>query len=232
MNKRQIMRKSKFIVLWILISSLSACANFPRIYSGKSVHGWVIDAKTKQPIKDVVVVEIWELYGHDSILQMEGDINGYVHIAETLTDKNGYYEFSDWGPKFTMNGRMDKWSPQLIFYKFGYDDVRHQNHVSGNLHPDNTVSEHSGEKVVLARNEGSPKEYEKAIGSLDDVLRLWSYRKGFECQWVNVPRFAAELIKLSNFFRENRVNNSFPRLTSFPEKKCGDRDQMLKDYLK
>lgn len=229
------MRITNLIPLWLILGALTGCANIPKIYSGEAIHGWVIDAQTKQPIEDVVVLEIWELNGFDSILQMESDHNGNVHIAETLTVKNGYYSFPDWGPKFTMNGRMNESSPHLVFYKFGYDDVHLRNTVSGNLNLDNRISEHSGKKIEMVKFEDSPKEYHNKLGSIYSVLHLSDYRSGFDCMWENIPIFSAKMIKLESFFREHKVwlniGSGYPRIDSFVDEKCGDPRNLLERYL-
>jgi len=227
------MYKYKFIIFGLVTLALTGCANLPHIYSGKAVHGWVVDAKNNEPIEGVIVVEIWELFGNQNIIYDEGDHNGNIHIAETLTDKKGHYEFSKWGPKFTMDGSMDESSPHLIFYKFGYDDVQLHNRVSGNPNRDNSVSEYTGKIIKLEKFNGTPEEYQIKLENLEYVLSLSSNRKGLKCSWAKMPKFTAEMIQLSRYFEKYRISNgSFPPFESIPKSKCGDRDTILKDYLK
>lgn len=219
---------SKFSVLFLMISTvaLSGCTSFPRIYSGESIHGWVIDAKTKQPVKDVVVVEVWELQGG-----WHTDHTANIHIAETLTDEEGYYVFPDWGPKFTTEGVLSRASPFLTYYKFGYEVARRQNSITGNMNPDNSVSEHSAEKIDLVKFEGEEKLYAKKLASVYGFLQGNSYREPFKCMWKKVPVFTSEIIKAERYFRKNGIYSSLPRLGYFSAPECSDPEEILKDYL-
>jgi len=116
----------KTLVIFMVFSALSGCTSMPHIYSGDAIEGWVIDSKTKQPIEGVVVVEIWGLEGG-----FHSDYTANIHIAETLTDNKGYNSFNDWGPKLTVQGAMGSFAPRLVFYKFGYEDVRLSKNVNG-----------------------------------------------------------------------------------------------------
>lgn len=228
------MKFSQSIAMLILLSALSGCANFPRIYSGEAIQGRVIDSETKQPIEDVVVLEIWELQGQDSFFQLESDHNGNVHIAETLTDKKGYYSFPEWGPTFTMNGHLNESSPHLVFYKFDYDVIHLHNTVSGNLNRDSRVSEHSGKTIEMEKFNGTPKEYHRSLSSIYSVLQLSSYRDAFDCMWEKIPVFSSEMIKLGTYFRQNRVwlniGSGYPRIESFDKKGCGNPRVLLKGF--
>lgn len=221
-----IMVQKKLVLLCLVISLLTGCTSLPRIYSGEEVHGWVIDSKTKQPIKDVVVVEIWELEGG-----WHTDHTANIQIAETLTDEEGYYSFPEWGPSFTVDGRMSGSSPHLVFYKFGYDDVTRMNTVSGNLNLDNSVSEHSGKKIELVKFEGDEKLYPKKLGFFYGFLQSSSYRKPFKCMWKKVPIFTSEMIKAERYFRHKGIYSNFPSLGYFSAPECQDPEEILKGYL-
>jgi len=221
------MLQIKLVILFTVLGLITGCTSFPRIYSGDEIHGWVIDSKTKQPIKDVVVVEIWKLRGG-----MHVDHTANIHIAETVTDENGYYEFSNWGPRFTMSGWMDRSSPFLKFYKFGYLPAHRMNRIGGRPILDYSESEHSGKKIKLEKFEGVPKEYQKKLGSIYGILQTSHYRSSFDCVWVNIPMFTFEMIKVGEYFRKNRVGTGFPSLTSLPDPGCENPEEILKGYLK
>jgi len=213
-------------MLFLMAGFISGCTSFPRIYSGEEVHGWVVDEKTGEPIEDVVVVIAWELQGG-----WHTDHTANIHIAEAITDKKGYYFFPDWGPKFTTDGTISGSSPRLVFYKFGYDDAKRMNTVSGNLNPDNSVSEHSDEIIRLEKFEGEEKLYAKKLSSVYGFLQSNSYRKPFKCMWKKVPIFTSEIIKAERYFRHKGIYSSLPGLGYFSAPECRNPEEILKDYL-
>ena len=216
---------SALLMLCVVIA-ISGCTSFPRIYSGESIHGWVVDSKTKQPIKDVVVVEIWELQGG-----WHTDHTANIHIAETVTNEEGYYVFPDWGPRLTTDGSLSRSSPWLVFYKLGYEVARRRNSITGNMNPDNSVSEHSGEKVELVKFEGEDDLYAKKLSSVDGLLRLSSYREPFKCMWKKIPVFTSEMIKAKRYFRNKSIYSSLPRFGTLSAPECSNPEGILKDYL-
>lgn len=98
---------------------LNGCA-IGGTYSAKSIEGWVVDAKTKQPIEGAVVVATWDLsWG------MENNRSYYMTLMESVTDAAGRYSFPAWGPKSTakrvpISARFFGLDPELMFFKSGY----------------------------------------------------------------------------------------------------------------
>lgn len=217
----------KLVLLWTLCILMASCTSLPRIYSGESIHGWVLDSKTKEPIKDVVVVEVWELEGG-----WHTDHTANIQIAETLTDKEGYYSFPEWGPTFTTDGTVSGSSPRLVFYKFGYEDIRLSNAISGNPNRDYRISEHSGEKIELVKFVGEEKLYAKKISSIHGALQLNSYRKPLKCTWKKIPIYTSEIIKAERYFRHKNIYSSLPSLGYYSAPECQNPEVILKDYLK
>jgi hypothetical protein len=196
------------------------------MYSAEALDGWVIDSKTKQPVKGVVVVEIWELRGG-----LHTDHTANIHIAETVTDANGYYSFPDWGPKFTMSGWMNRSSPFLKFYKFGYVPVGKRNRVGGRPILDYSVSEHSGKKIKLEKFDGAAEQYPKKLGSVYSFLRLGYSRGPFACMWKQVPIFTSEMIKAEKHFRQRNIYSALPSFSSLSAPDCRKPEEYLKGYL-
>ena len=67
----------------------------PDTYSAAPIHGWVVDAETKQPLEGVHVVAQW-------ILQtglLHGEHTSRLHIVETVTDPKGGYQLPRVGAK-------------------------------------------------------------------------------------------------------------------------------------
>ena len=94
-----------------------ALAADPDTYSAAPIHGWVVDAETKQPLEGVHVVAQW-------ILQtglLHGEHSTRLHIMETVTDQSGAYHFPGWGPKpRPFLARFDGFDPMLTFFKPGH----------------------------------------------------------------------------------------------------------------
>jgi len=222
------MHSVKLILLVAVMIFVSACTSMPRIYSGDEVHGWVVDSKTKEPIEDVVVVIVWELEGGF----IHTDHTANIHIAEAVTNNKGFYSFESWGPKITVDGRRSSSTPRLVFYKFGYDSEYRLNSISGNLNPDNSISEHSGKKIELRKFEGLPKIYERKLGSIYSILETSHYRKSFDCTWTKIPKFTVEMIKAGDYFREKHIGTGFPSINSLPDSDCMNPEIILKDYSK
>jgi len=222
------MQRFKFILMFVMLGLVTGCTSLPRFYSGEEVHGWVVDSVTKEPIKDVVVVEVWELEGGFP----HTDNTANIHIAETLTDEKGYYSFPGWGPKFTVDGKLSESSPLLVFYKFGYKNKNFLNQISGNLNPDNSVSEHSGKKIELIKFTGALEDYPKALGSFYLFLTLRDSREALRCQWTKVPIFTSEVIKAERYFKQKRIYSSLPHLGALSAPECGNPGEILKEYLK
>lgn len=86
----------------------------PPAYSAKEIRATVVDGSTGQPLEDVVVVARWVL------ARMYGD-GPQLHIAESVTDRQGKFLIPAWGPKPrpALMALTDK-SPQLLLFKHGY----------------------------------------------------------------------------------------------------------------
>jgi len=150
--------KRNLLFIFILlgaVASLVACAT-PLTYSAKEIHGQVVDAETGQPIEGVVVVAQWILFqvgsGHGPRLQ----------IIETVTDKDGKYAFSAWGPKphapFTELVDRD---PEILIFKSGYEP---RGLVNITARDDAVrISDWDGKAVKLKKPQGDLESYAKKI---------------------------------------------------------------------
>lgn len=110
--------KTKFTIMLCLtfvFLSTTAC--------GKTFHGKVIDADTKEPIEGAVVVASW----NESTATIAGGSSRFKDVKETLTNKNGEWKIR--GPKgdsfiaqvFAMiPGIYYTKAPEFIIFKPGY----------------------------------------------------------------------------------------------------------------
>lgn len=113
--KRMLLVASIALVAFVLINSLSG-TQWLLFYDG-SIHGAVIDAETREPIKGAIVVGLWEL----SQFLSQGD-GGYAKVSLVQTDKEGKFTIPFWARfkpwKFYMH--LHDTSPQIAIYRPGY----------------------------------------------------------------------------------------------------------------
>jgi len=99
-------------------------------FLGKQLRARVVDGNSKQPLEGVVVFALW---GTRTIDGEDITAHGVVHVAEALTDKDGFFTIPAWGPLpivrqygltipwYAINpDRFIHANPYLVFYKEGY----------------------------------------------------------------------------------------------------------------
>jgi len=95
----------------------ASIADLPLFYSAKETRARIVDEVTGQPIEGAVVVAQW-------ILASIPERGPLLHIAESVTDKNGEFVIPAWGPKprrpFTF---LKAFSPELLIFKHGYQPL-------------------------------------------------------------------------------------------------------------
>ena len=235
------MHTIRFMSLLIMVGLITGCTTFPRFYLGADeIHGKVVDAETKQPIKDVVVVAVWELYG--GIFERQHTAN--LVLRETVTDEDGNYSFDSWGPRFTISGYLEDESPDLIFYKFGYKSEWMNDYYAQLMFKDlrwyeasYKRLEWSGRTLELKKFVGTPIDYSKVTSSLDSFLEYGRWYRG--CDWKRVPRYTAAMVKLTQYLASTSAYGGPSSLTLDQLRANGSRcgfnagevDKLLGEYL-
>ena len=109
-----------------LLVALSGCAATPvqtDWHDRDSYAGWITDASTGNPIEGVVVVAVWGILRRNYTLVAEGNPDKeIIRLEETLTDKEGRFQFSPLGyydPPFGWQ-RDEVAFPLLRIFKPGY----------------------------------------------------------------------------------------------------------------
>jgi hypothetical protein len=179
-----ILHRSRALLLG-LIAALAmgpavALAADPDTYSAAPVHGWVVDAETRQPLEGVHVVAQW-------ILQtglLHGQHTTRLHIMETVTDPSGAYQFPGWGPKpRPFLSSLDVFDPMLTFFKPGYVPLDRTN-----FHPPQTgalrTSVWDGRTIELRPFRGTPREWLRYVRHMQFTL-AWGQVVGDVPQQVN-----------------------------------------------
>lgn len=183
----------------LFILALPACAT-PLTYSAEPIEAWIVDAETKQPIEDVIVVAHWELVG-----PMENYPVGQIEVLESVTDKNGRFHFPAWGPKLHLApfSYLTDSDPELLFFKSGYKYIS----VSNSLYlrpkkyyydgmPGGTkekptgskrISFWNGETIKMERFGGAAEKYLDNFSDFNTTLGLVVLHDPEACDWKKIP---------------------------------------------
>jgi len=147
------------ISILMAVASLVGCT----VYSADPITATVVDADTGAPIEGVNVVAAWELAGGIN----DGAVVGYANLMETITDKNGYFHFSNWGPRLTPYGKVRLNAPVILLFKSGYRFVEFANNgrAGANASP-KLKSDWDGKSVSMKRFVGTATQYEESFLNL------------------------------------------------------------------
>ena len=216
---------------------VSACAT---TYSAKPIAARVVDADSGVPLEGVNVVAHW-LMEDPVAARGQGDLE----LMETVTDRNGEFQFPAWGPKAIPTGtppgtRLTNQDPAIIFFKSGYwpHAVSNDSHPSMLNRPQDLGepvrdSQWDSKAIKLKRFNAEPQVYVTAIGSV-----LTSVSWG-ECGWKRIPRMIIALNRESDRLKGEGVVKSavaWPSIAHLEANearhKCGSVGEVFKDYQK
>lgn len=217
----------------MLFMPLYGCSNS---YSAREIEAWVVDAETAAPVQGVNVVAYWELeFG------LEGGGAYEMEILETVTDENGRFYFSGWGPKEIPSGlpseaRLKDRDPSIVFFKSGYEGKTVGNDrpiisMSGHGEPVRT-SEWNGKKIRLTRFKGRPDEYAIEVAALMSSLHFVEI--GRACEWMHLPKMIAAIWtqiqelndkKLGSIYLPSDLIGNLPR-----QRECGDARTFFREH--
>ena len=179
------------------VHTLAGCA-VPPYYTAENLDARVIDAETKQPISDAVVVALWVLKGG-----MESSPIASLKVEEATTDEMGRFHIPGWGPLARpSNGYLDVLDPELVILKHGYLLLRASNYneaIPVHTLVDKAVrtSNWNGRDIGLERDKGDQTRYANAFYSAFGPLSGFVFNSD-DCKWKQMPRtvhaFEAERI--------------------------------------
>ena len=216
--------KVKVIILGATVFALSACNR----YSAEPIEGWVVDADTKRPIEDVIVVANWQLHKSTAAGKVPA---AHLNIMETLTDKYGLFYFDTWGPTFAKWGFFIDRDPALFFYKEGYEYHSVQNPLPSEI--DNSRVRRSvwnGATIELKEFEGDLNDLASHLSLLHNSMYTILY--GNKCEWKKTPMLVLAIARQEKIFRENNVHNTLTSLDDISGYKCGSAEEYLDRYKK
>lgn len=173
----------------VCLAALPACAT-PLTYSAESIEAWVIDAETKKPIDDAVVVAHW-LLEESTIVSITVRRVGDLMVMESVTDKSGRFYFPAWGPiRHWGRSRLTYMDPEIIIFKSGYEYRRLANEttkeaIGGKAFPVRK-SRWNGKTIELKPFKGTVEAYEDHFESLNDALEHTATDNPKECGWKKI----------------------------------------------
>ena len=224
------------LLLFPFLGALPACAG-PTTYSAEAIEARVVDADTKQPLEGVVVVAHWVLEGGIHV-----DRVGDLMILESVTDKEGKFIFSAWGPiRHWKSSRLTYMDPEILIFRSGYEYLRLTNEptpeaLGGKAFPVRT-SRWNGKTIELKRFRGKGEKYAEHIYWLSVALdRIHDFARGAKtCTWKNTPQILVALHKISVDFEKKNVRlhgGRIHRIEDIPMYPgCGSPKEYFKAFL-
>jgi hypothetical protein len=207
-------------------------------YSASPISATVIDAETRQPLGDVIVLVVWALENSN------GGGGPFWIYEETVSNKDGRFEFAGWGPTKVPQDRGDPpWrlsteQPIMYLFKSGYPFRSVSNEWESWMLGNRTwtgdpvrSSMWNNKSIELRRFQGTEQEYLNSLSMTAGRLPLQ------ECKWAKFPRLTAALVRE----RGDRVppykSNSLPTMKSLQEKAadqpgCAPPSEVLGPFLK
>lgn len=224
----KIIRNKKLIILGLIILLIifswyfRVFTGYPFQYSAKEIEAWVIDAKTKKPIQNVIVVAHWQLTGG-----FEGHNNvGQLKVMETTTDRNGRFFFPAWGPLRPSAGGMRSASPRLILFTPEHlpKILRNRQHNLDFLTKVRESDWH-GKKIELDSQTRLPAKYVRMFsGPLKTSLE--SLVKSKRCDWMHAPRMFATYFREAESLEKQGAERYLMNI-SLPKTYCGNVQEIL-----
>ena len=187
----------RLMLVMTVIGWMTGCTYLPRVYLGEGeMRGKVVDAETKEPIKNAVVVAIWQLEGG----WFHAEYTGNIALLETTTDEQGNFVLDSWGPRFGMSGWLDDETPELIAYKkgylFGWISAWLEEGVFMPMTPLNVPPKFYKSDFItmeMKKYEGSANQYSGKLDNIDEFINGYS---GNRCDWKKVPMFTTKMLEI------------------------------------
>ena len=219
----------------LFVAMLLPLQSYAFFYSAKPIEAWVVDAETKKPLEGVIVVAHWQLKGG-----LEGgNPVGQMMVMETVTDKNGRFHFSAWGPKLRpWYGELKNQSPGILLFKSGYEyrdlyNNRIRKNSRGVL-----FSEWDKKIIELGKFKGTEEGYAEHVYGLGlNIGSMLDFASGDKkCEWKKVPRMLVTLDRIgADFDNRNirvgawRLGAHILRIDDIPQH-CGSPKEFLGGY--
>ncbi len=178
------------------------------IYSTKAITGKIVDAETGEPLSGVNVVAQWRIDR-----KMVGDEKSLLKIMETVSNKDGNYDFPAWGPVVLPPlANFGQGSDPLIYYfKHGYWPGNAQNDTvldTSSRTPPLGEFKWNGKTIKLKKWDGQDVEnYGIWIRGISHLTDDWikNERKAYR----SYPRMLNTLIEEASYFEKIGAKEEF-----------------------
>lgn len=187
---------------------LSGC----HVYWGEEIAGRVVDGQTGEPVSMATVVVVWNLYGGS----VHGNTNGPWRISENVTDAEGNFRLSAWGPSIVFWDGLHVASPTLIVAHADYyfEIATHPYPTNRHVPPTFSIESRScecGEKrISVTRADSDLKRYRENAEIASRNLPLRPGRPGLACARTEAPNFTRELLKRSSILTVEGIEHALP----------------------
>ena len=225
-------------VVAVAASFLCAANAVGLSYSAKPINAVVIDAETREPLGGVIVLVVWTLENSN------GGGGPFWIYEETVSNKDGHFEFAGWGPTNVPQDsgdppwRLSTEQPVLYLFKSGYAFGSVANEweswmLGNRAWTGDSVrsSMWNNKSIALRRFQGTEEQYLNSLSRTAGRLPLQ------ECRWAKFPRLTAALVKERGDRVAPYVSNSLPTMKSLREKAadqpgCAAPSEVLGPFLK
>lgn len=224
----------------LVTAAVSSCASWVLGFSAEPITATIVDADSKQPLKDVIVVAHWQLVGGGSFVDSSGPA-GELMVMEAVTDADGKFHFPGWGPKYDFLGRMQNDDPQLIIFKPGYEYKVLSNEVITSEIKDYQAvrsSDWNKKTITLKKASSDLRKYGESLYNLsskiDSILRF-GFNDDKNCFWKKTPIILVAMHKESAELAgqgAKMFHHSIFQIENIPTSNgCGNPVEYLKNYL-
>lgn len=235
------------LIISSLMLGLSGCVLGIVPLSADPIDARVVDADSGEPIEGVVAVAYWPL----SQGSLAGDSLpcGAANVEEAVTDKDGYFHLSGWGPiKNPCRGVMEEGEPLIYLYKPGH---HHGQIATNGITSHGAVSRTGGgwwraHPITLKKFaeinyfDISPGSYYSDLNSLNTDIETFVVHMPYQCNWKKIPNMlrALEIERRKFRFRGSGVDgvtNQLAGLDQWFQKlapACGSPKAFIEGLLK
>lgn len=195
----------------LAIITLAFAASACHVYSGDSIAGRVVDRDTMEPIAGAVVAVNWAVYGG----LVHGSTVGSLHMAETVTDANGAFVLSAWGPKVRFRDGLRSTTPVLMVAHPGYYIQIQGRRYDGPIAPpliaiETRACDCDEQQVEMQKLDGDRIRVRDNVETAERNLPLRLIDSAGSCTWQQMPRFAEEVLRRGLELTQQNVSHALP----------------------